>query len=151
MKNDKTIFTHQAGRLVAMYETVEPFAGASRQFERRRELLSVRFELSMGHAHEINFQAIRAEIFDFPANIPTTRRPITRCRKLTQDDFRLRWRERRHCLFQPAFCAQFLLRDLENSIVDDAIEGKVFVHQPGANIFVEHLLEPAGHDGQISR
>ena len=78
VKNDKSIFSHQSCRLRTMHETLELPAGASGQFERRRELLFICFELSMGQTCRKNIHCIAAKIFDFPTNIPTIRRRVAR-------------------------------------------------------------------------
>ena len=40
---------------------------------------------------------------------------------------------------------------LQDAVVDHAVQGKVLVDQAGANIFVEHLLQPGRHNRQDRR
>src|ERR1051325_7739848 len=52
-------------------------------------------------------------------------------------------------LLQTAFAFQFLLGALENALIDDAVEGHLFVDETGANILVEHELDAVGRDRQV--
>src|SRR5438094_9799710 len=52
-------------------------------------------------------------------------------------------------LVQLAFFPEFLLRLLQNAVIDDSIESKFLVDEAGANVFVQHNLDATHRDGKV--
>lgn len=98
----------------------------------------------MRQSHGLDLQWARPFVSQEPNNFPRAHRSGSFSGQLPQFNlgFSLIRLNVAHTLFEPAFKPKFLLRNLENAIINDAIDGELAVDDPGANVFIEHLLNP---------